>query len=294
MLDANQHAESYVEEQLQGSLDYTAQHLQQVRDLVMDVQVQQDQLTTDHEELGRSLGDKIAYLTAELGVMKNDLVTATSTVASAEATARTEALSGLQSQVTTLESTLNQRIDNLQESSGAQSAATVEGLREQTAELSATLQTLSERVEQVGVQHSAAVETLSASLEECQSSAATHEAALTEVRQELESQDTTWREAVDGIASQLQRQQDATAAKVAALQAEMETVKEDLVGHINFTNECFGDHQSVLEEKFTQVNGDLDSQIQAHHELQSLFAELDAFATQVRICHSVIIEPALL
>lgn len=292
MSEANRHAESYVEEQMQNSLDYCAQNLQQVRDLVLDVQVLQDQLLTDHEELGRSLGDKISTLSAEMDTVKSDTAAVSSAV-TVEAAARSEEIATLRLQVGSLGETFTQRLQIMQSAATEQSGAGIAEVASKCAEICTNLEDLSTRlgaVESQKLELGVQLSQIHAAIGEGQTALDSRGAQVVTLSQSLEAQESAWREATDSLAGQLQRLTEHSNSKLTGLRGDVDTLKEDLAGHIAFTSECFGDQQSVLEEKFTQVNGDLEAQVQAHHELQSLFTELDAFATQVSCLYVSIYE----
>ena len=281
---------------------------------MVDVQVLQDQLLGDNEETEKSLRALIAEADSEIASLREEVahfINTTSLVAEKTAqslndqsrsvlqveAALTERLNAVNAALAT--STQNGR-DRMELQSSAMKAqveacrAELAGVAQRLGEQDTTFMTRVEEVDQrlqecvTTQQNCAALQEERSSefdttLSACQSALQEHSSALQdtaatvhELSQAHEALEEQLTSTFQELSNALHRASEYSAVQCGLLQDDVNTLKDDLTAHVNFTSDSLADLQGALEEGLVRVEGKVQEVAKAAGE------HCDARCTELR------------
>jgi chromosome segregation ATPase len=283
-------SDDYIEQQVQGNLDYMNDRLQELKDTILDVQVLQDQTLSDQDELRAALEGRLAASEQHIQVLRDTAETLGQSV-SAVGEIVPRVVGELKSRLVSAEEAWSERFRALEDGASQAAVGSAEHTRESIAELREQLGGLTERValqEDNTVESSAQLKThiglideLHTSLGQCQTILEGQEERLNDLSEDLDNQRTALQETAEALSHQARSVSDSFAEQCRLLQEDIHTLKQDLTSHAGFTNDSLGDLQEALQQEIAAVKESAQEAAAKTDALQAEHAELRTTATEV-------------
>jgi DNA repair exonuclease SbcCD ATPase subunit len=285
-------SDDYIEQQLQGNLDYMNDRLQELKDTILDVQVLQDQTLSDQDELRAALEGRLSASEQHIQVLRDTAETLGQSV-SAVGEIVPRVVGELKSRLSSAEDAWSERFRSLEDgvSQAASGSADAEHARESLAEIREQLGGLTERValqEDNTVESSAQLKThiglideLHTSLGQCQTILEGQEERLNDLSEDLDNQRTALQETAEALSHQVRGASDSFEEQCRLLQEDIHTLKQDLTSHAGFTNDSLGDLQEALQQEITAVKESAQEAAAKTDALQAELAELRTATAEV-------------
>ena len=286
--DRNKQTVEYVD----SSIDLLTQSVQEVNNAVVEERSRRDDQAAAQDEHSAELRAQLAELDEQLSTVKSGVEVVEDTLSSNTETL-TAAVTLLKGKVVELREEVMERFQSQEAAELHRAEEAAVGTSQSTADLAALVASMKTKItehENASAEsarqlktHINLIDELHTSLEQCQTILEGHENRLNDTAETLQSHEAALSEATAVLDEKIDRGLCTASEQCGLLQDDLYVLKEDMSGHVRFTNVSLGDLQEAQDRAQEVLNAALREQAASLETLYTAHTHSSTVTSEVNL-----------